>query len=72
MFRKFLVVCLFFFQLSISAMTAEASKVTAFEDMFGDTLYKWSNSSRTEILELRTSDLLKGKKTVAIYYSASW
>lgn len=44
-------------------------------DMFGDTLYRWEMLPKTneqEIVAEKTSDLLAGKKTIGIYFSASW
>jgi nucleoredoxin len=49
----------------------ESSPFTA---LLGETLYRWKkNADNTmEVEELYTSDLLKGKNAVAIYFSASW
>lgn len=42
-----------------------------FSNLVGDTLFKWSNDGLQ--LQLgKTSDLLKGKNAVGIYFSASW
>lgn len=43
-----------------------------FVAMLGDTLYKWNNLERSEIVLESTVDLLAKKKVVGIYYSASW
>lgn len=45
--------------------------VNPFVNLFGDTLYKWS-ADRNEIVEQNTTQLLKNKNTVAVYFSASW
>lgn len=41
-----------------------------FRQLFGDTLYQWKNEE--EAVELPTEDLLKDKKVVGVYFSASW
>jgi len=43
-----------------------------FVAMLGDTLYKWNNLERSEIVLESTVDLLAKKKVIGIYYSASW
>ena len=42
-----------------------------FVDMFGSTLYKWSDAGQ-DIEQLDTIKLLKNKNVVGIYFSASW
>jgi hypothetical protein len=41
------------------------------ENILGSTLYKWKEG-KEEIVELPIDEVLKGKKVVAIYFSASW
>jgi nucleoredoxin len=49
-------------------------ETSPFTPLLGETLYRWKkNADNTmEVEELYTSDLLKGKNAVAIYFSASW
>ena len=63
---------LFILVLATHILTWVRCDGNPFTEMFGDTLYQWSNSSRTEIYEIDTVDLLKNKDTIAVYYSASW
>lgn len=57
--------------LGLPALTFCNQMSNVFEDMFGSTLYKWSDN-RDEIVEYNTTQLLKDRKTIAVYYSASW
>lgn len=46
-----------------------------FVEMFGEQLYKWEiNEAGTEqtLMEFNTDDLLKDKKVIGVYFSASW
>lgn len=55
----------------ISLHQSIGDDVNPFVSLFGDTLYKWS-ADRNEIVEQNTTQLLKNKNTVAVYFSASW
>jgi hypothetical protein len=50
-------------------------EVSPFVELFGDSLYRWKNDmkpneeGKIEIEELPTSQLLSGKRAVAIYFS---
>ena len=50
----------------------EENTTNPFVAMLGDTLYKWNNLERSEIVLESTVDLLAKKKVIGIYYSASW
>mmetsp|Transcript_27465 Transcript_27465/g.27690 ORF Transcript_27465/g.27690 Transcript_27465/m.27690 type:complete len:257 (+) Transcript_27465:113-883(+) len=54
--------------LSICSIAIES--VSPIEELLGETLYKWN--STTEVIQDSTSELLKGKKVIGIYVSASW
>ena len=57
----------------VSSLELESSP---FVDIFGESLYKWDDvineSGERQILEVSTSDVLKDKKVIGIYFSASW
>lgn len=72
MLRYVIVVYCLLVQLLAGINAGNTEEVTPFTEMFGNALYKWADASRTNVQELKTVDLLKGKKTVAIYFSASW
>jgi hypothetical protein len=55
----------------VAVKSIEQTEQNPFVDLFGTTLYKWSDKG-DEIIEHNTTALLKGKSAVAIYYSASW
>jgi len=70
---RYSILLLVLMSLVLTWVSCEDTRAaTPFTEMFGDTLYQWSNSSRTEIYEMDTVDLLKNKDTIAVYYSASW
>lgn len=48
----------------------EKSTSQMFVELFGETLYKWKNEE--EAIELPTVELLKDKKVIGVYFSASW
>ncbi len=49
------------------------SRESKFISLVGDSLYKWGTSSGTKEIEMGlTSDLLKNKNVVGLYFSASW
>ena len=70
--RGILILFFLLVQLLAGICAENKQEVTPFTEMFGDTLYKWADKSRTEVQELKTVDLVKGKKVVAVYFSASW
>ncbi len=53
-------------------------KLTVFEELLGETLYTWGLETTKDgkeekmVYEVFTSDLLKNKKVVGLYFSASW
>ena len=53
-----------------SEISEEKSVKQVFVELFGETLYKWKNEE--EAVELPTADLLKDKKVIGVYFSASW
>ena len=58
-----------------SSITNSNLPSSTFADLFGPTLYKWkvnSDATTMQVDELPTSELLKDKTAIAIYFSASW
>lgn len=62
------ILCNFF--VESEEILDENVKSHVFRQLFGDTLYQWKNEE--EAVELPTEDLLKDKKVVGVYFSASW
>jgi thiol-disulfide isomerase/thioredoxin len=50
--------------------TSNEENINPFIELFGPTLYSWKNEK--EAIELPTHELLKDKKVIGIYFSASW
>ena len=61
---RFIILCIFCVLCNIYASTS------IFEEIIGDSLYTWTSEESIE--QRSTSELLKGKSTIALYFSASW
>ena len=48
-----------------------SSSESPFVELFGSKLYAW-DGSRENVVEVDTTEALRGKNTVALYFSASW
>ena len=76
-----LISVLFFFFVLLRSTTSQDDDLNSnlpssvFADLFGATLYKWkvnTDGTTMQVDELPTSELLKDKTAIAIYFSASW
>ena len=44
---------------------------SVWEELLGETMYRWAEDGQ-QVEEVSTADVLGSKKTVALYFSASW
>ena len=61
--------------LLVSINLLALAEESVFSSILGDTLYQWKMSPEEQTMtieENKTSELLKGKSTIALYFSASW